>query len=66
MPVSISCSVFPFFISLCGSTDFQKYDLDKLAEGLQQLQEDDLLQAVRIIVDHKTEDSYTKNDYAGK
>jgi transcription initiation factor IIF auxiliary subunit len=37
-------------------------DMDKLAEGLVKLQEDDLLQVVQMIHDNKSEDTYTKND----
>lgn len=37
--------------------------MDKLAEGLQKLGEDDLLQVVQLVHDNKTPDSYTKNDY---
>lgn len=37
-------------------------DMDKLAEGLVKLQEDDLLQVVQMIHDNKNEDTYTKND----
>jgi len=37
-------------------------DMDKLAEGLQKLGEDDLLQVVQMVHDNKTADSYTKND----
>ena len=40
--------------------------MDKLAENLQRLDEDDLLQVVQMIHDHKTADSYTKNDVEGK
>jgi transcription initiation factor IIF auxiliary subunit len=36
--------------------------MDKLAEGLQKLGEDDLLQVVQMVHDHKSADSYTKND----
>ena len=36
--------------------------MDKLAEGLQKLGEDDLLQVVQMVHDNKTADSYTKND----
>jgi transcription initiation factor IIF auxiliary subunit len=39
--------------------------MDKLAENLQRLQEDDLLQVVQMVHDHKTADSYTKNDIDG-
>lgn len=36
--------------------------MDKLAEGLQKLGEDDLLQVVQLVHDNKAPDSYTKND----
>jgi len=37
-------------------------DMDRLAAGLQKLQEDDLLQLVRIVQENKTPDMYVKND----
>ncbi|MCJ1420594.1 hypothetical protein MMC32_006952 [Xylographa parallela] len=37
-------------------------DMDQLAENLQRLQEDDLLQVVQMVHDHKSPESYTKND----
>lgn len=37
-------------------------DMEKLAEALPQLQEDDLLQIVQMVHDNKTEETYTKND----
>ncbi|EGE05599.1 transcription initiation factor subunit TAF30 [Trichophyton equinum CBS 127.97] len=37
-------------------------DMDKLADGLQKLGEDDLLQVVQMVHDNKSSDSYTKND----
>lgn len=37
-------------------------DMDKLADSLQKLNEDDLLQVVQMVHDHKAPDSYTKND----
>lgn len=37
-------------------------DMEKLAEALPQLQEDDLLQIVQMVHDNKTDDTYTKND----
>lgn len=36
--------------------------MDKLADGLQRLNEDDLLQVVQMVHDNKTAESYTKND----
>lgn len=41
-------------------------DMDKLAEGLVKLTEDDLLQVVQIIHDNKNDDTYTKNDVERK
>lgn len=41
-------------------------DMDKLAEGLVRLTEDDLLQVVQMIHDNKTDDTYTKNDVERK
>ena len=40
--------------------------MDKLADNLQRLQEDDLLQVVQMIHDHKSNDTFTKNDIEGK
>jgi len=37
-------------------------DMDKLADGLQKLGEDDLLQVVKMVHDNKSAESYTKND----
>jgi len=36
--------------------------MEKLADGLQRLGEDDLLQVVQMVHDNKTNDTYTKND----
>lgn len=36
--------------------------MDKLADGLQKLNEDDLLQVVQMVHDNKSADSYTVND----
>lgn len=41
-------------------------DMDKLADGLQKLGEDDLLQVVQLVHDNKSADSYTKNDVERK
>ncbi|KAJ5568501.1 hypothetical protein N7450_010987 [Penicillium hetheringtonii] len=41
---------------------FLQVDMDKLADGLQKLNEDDLLQVVQMVHDNKAPDSYTKND----
>jgi hypothetical protein len=40
--------------------------MDKLADGLQRLGEDDLLQVVQMVHDNKAPDSYTKNDVERK
>ncbi len=37
-------------------------DMEKLAEGLVKLEEDDLLHVVQMIHDNKSDDTYTKND----
>lgn len=37
-------------------------DMEKLAEGLERLGEDDLLHIVQLVHDNKTEETYTKND----
>ncbi|KAI2018100.1 transcription factor TFIIF complex subunit Tfg3, partial [Ophidiomyces ophidiicola] len=37
-------------------------DMERLADGLQKLGEDDLLQVVQMVHDNKSADSYTKND----
>ena len=36
--------------------------MEKLADGLQKLSEDDLLHVVTLIHDNKTDETYTKND----
>lgn len=36
--------------------------MEKLADGLQKLGEDDLLQVVQMVHDNKTNETYTKND----
>ena len=36
--------------------------MEKLADALPQLSEDDLLQVVQMVHDNKAEDTYTKND----
>ena len=40
----------------------QQVDMEKLAEGLERLGEDDLLHVVQLVHDNKTEETYTKND----
>lgn len=41
-------------------------DMEKLAEGLIGLSEDDLLHAVQMIHDNKSDETYTKNDIESK
>ena len=40
--------------------------MDRLAQGLQKLQEDDLLQVVRLVLDHRTPEMIIKNDLEGR
>ena len=42
-----------------------KIDMDRLADNLQRLTEDDLLLVVQMVHEHKSPDSYTKNDVDG-
>lgn len=39
--------------------------MDKMADGLTKLNEDDLLQVIQMIHDNKNEDTYVKNDVEG-
>jgi transcription initiation factor IIF auxiliary subunit len=41
-------------------------DMERLADGLQKLAEDDLLQVVQLVHDNKTAESYIKNDLESK
>ena len=43
-------------------TKARAVDIDKLADGLQQLAEDDLLQIVQLVNNNKTDDMYVRND----
>ncbi|KAF2199551.1 SAS complex, SAS5 subunit/transcription initiation factor IID, subunit 14 [Delitschia confertaspora ATCC 74209] len=45
-----------------GNRKDKNVDMEKLADGLQKLTEDDLLQVVQMIHDNKTNETYTKND----
>ncbi len=36
-----------------------------MAEGLQKLEEDDLVQIVKLVTDNQTDDMYVKNDVEG-
>jgi transcription initiation factor IIF auxiliary subunit len=40
--------------------------MEKLAEALPQLADDDLLQVVQMVHDNKTDETYTKNDVESK
>jgi transcription initiation factor TFIID/TFIIF subunit len=40
----------------------RQIDMDRLADGLQKLGEDDLLVVVQMVHDNKSAESYTKND----
>ena len=40
--------------------------MDRLADNLQRLSEDDLLQVVQMVHEHKSPESYTKNDVEGR
>jgi transcription initiation factor IIF auxiliary subunit len=40
----------------------QKYDLEKIAEALEKLEEEDLLRVIQLIQDHKTAETYIKSD----
>ena len=42
--------------------DGKSVDMDLLADGLQKLEEDDLLQVVQMVHDNKSEDSWMRND----
>ncbi len=42
--------------------DGKGVDMDLLADGLQKLEEDDLLQVVQMVHDNKSEDSWMRND----
>lgn len=46
--------------------DGKGVDMDKLAEGLQKLGEDDLLQVVQMVHDNKSEESWMRNDVERK
>lgn len=40
----------------------KQFDMEKLADGLQKLQEEHLLQVVQMVHDNKTPETYIKND----
>lgn len=51
-----------------GSSKKQKkpFDVEKMADALVKLEEDDLLQVIQMIHDHKTDDTYIQNNLDGK
>lgn len=49
-----------------GGENSKGFDMDKLAEGLQKLNEDDLLQVVQMVHDHKSDESWMRNDIERK
>ena len=53
------CALIHYKTNNCVST---QVDMEKLADGLQKLGEEDLLQVVTMIHDNKTGETYTKND----
>jgi len=58
------CLQFPTRALTIGLTDkaSRQFDMEKLADALQQLQEDDLLKVVQMVHEHKTNETYVKND----
>ncbi|KAF3224083.1 hypothetical protein TWF191_006198 [Orbilia oligospora] len=44
------------------SRSMKNIDMEKLADGLPKLEEDDLLKVVQMVHEHKTPDTYIKND----
>jgi transcription initiation factor IIF auxiliary subunit len=56
------CRLFLTLLITHQLTRSSQVDMDKLADGLQKLNEDDLLQVVQMVHDNKAPDSYTKND----
>jgi transcription initiation factor TFIID/TFIIF subunit len=49
-----------------GRSRDKNVDMEKLADGLQKLGEDDLLQVVTMVHDNKSTETYTKNDVESK
>lgn len=49
-----------------GSKKKKSFDVEKMAEGLVKLSEDDLLQVIQMIHDHKDESTYVQNNLDGK
>jgi transcription initiation factor IIF auxiliary subunit len=61
---NVSCPLSSHNLETPANTS--KVDMDRLADGLQKLNEDDLLQVVQMVHDNKAPDSYTKNDVERK
>ena len=53
-------------ISAYTNWTFVQIDMEKLADNLQRLGEDDLLQVVSMVHENKSADTYTKNDVERK
>jgi len=49
-----------------GSKKKKSFDVEKMADGLVKLSEDDLLQVIQMIHDHKDESTYIQNNLDGK
>jgi transcription initiation factor IIF auxiliary subunit len=51
-----------YFVALRKGLTEKQVDMEKLADGLQKLHEEDLLHVIQMIHDNKTHDTFTKND----
>lgn len=49
-----------------GSKKKRPYDIERMADGLTKLGEDDLLQVIQMIHDHKDDNTYIQNNLDGK
>lgn len=49
-----------------GNKKKKPFDVEKMADGLTKLEEDDLLQVIQMIHDHKSDDTYIQNNIEGK
>lgn len=45
-----------------GKNKKKPYDVEKMADGMTKLEEDDLLQVIQMIHDHKSDDTYMQNN----
>lgn len=46
----------------CELTDVSQVDMEKLADNLQKLDEESLLHVVQLVHEHKSPETYAKND----